>query len=247
MNENTPEQDNSSAPIFVLTCSVCNQDFRFQVQNPAPIHRLVPQERAGQRRIAEQGIEYYTETCHNWRAKIEQRCETAYTIKYNHNTDKVEEFYQSPTPELDNLWVGIGRDLIKNSLDLLDKRAEYMITTITALIVIDFGLLLGFQVPSGTWKLAPQFLLAVSMVFFFLSLSIKKYEIKPQSPENIQNSYKDIGDKKYLYHNIGYGIFIAALFAIALTYLWDPPFDTIQKVPPDPIKIQLSGSVAVTP
>jgi hypothetical protein len=42
-------------------------------------------------------------------------------------------------------------------------------------------------------------------------------------------------------------IFIAALFAMALTYLWDSPFNIIPEQEAHPTKILLNGSLIVSP
>jgi hypothetical protein len=137
--------------------------------------------------------------------------------------NKVTGFSRSSNPESDIFWVGIGRDLIKGTLDSLDKRAEYMITTITALMAVSFGILIGFQLPNLTFKIAPQFLLAISTLFFFLSLRVRRYVILPQSVDSIRDKYEQIENLKYKWQNLGYYFFIAALLAIAVTYIVETP------------------------
>ena len=154
-------------------------------------------------------------------------CKTVYQIIYNHDTKSIKEFYKSGNADQDTFWIDIGRELIKGNLDSLDKRAEYMITTITALIVIDFGILVGFQVPALTLKVAPQMLFAISIMFFIWCLRIKKYNLESESVEDVMKRYQDIGKHKYKWQNIGFYVFVAGLAAMAITYVLDNPLNYI--------------------
>ena len=139
----------------------------------------------------------------------------------------------------------MGRGLIKGTLETLDKRAEYMITTITALIAISFGILVGFQLSNLTVKVAPQILLAISSIFFFLSLRVKQYIISPQSVDSIKGNYEQIANHKYKWQNRGYYLFIAGLLAIEIIYLIDSPLNFLpEKI--DTSKVIVDGNLTLT-
>ena len=234
MSETKPEAEpHESIPnAWWIPCSVCTKSFVFDLKEHTEFYKAVPA-----------GVRHYVETCRNKNPNNENKpCETVYIIEYNHDDRKIKTFYKSPNPNHDLFWLEIGRDLVKGSIETLDKRAEYMITTITALIVIDFGILVAFQVQQYTWKIGPQVLLAVSAFWFFYSLHIKKYEVQLQSPDNIELVYQDIGSRKHKRQNIGFYIFIAALLFMAVTYVLEPP-----KQPEDPTRIILEGKLQISP
>jgi hypothetical protein len=94
-----------------------------------------------------------------------------------------------------------------------------MLTTIAALIAVDFGLLLALKNPPLTFKFLPQVFLAISAAFFGISYFPKKLDIVMESPTNILEKYNAWRDHKIYWHKLAYSIFIIGLFAIALTYV----------------------------
>ena len=81
----------------------------------------------------------------------------------------VKGIRMSPTPESDLFWTEMAWKRVDQTLDSLDKRAEYMLTTIGGLIAVNFGLLIAFDIPFFSANVAPQFLLAISAIFFSMS------------------------------------------------------------------------------
>ncbi len=121
-----------------------------------------------------------------------------------------------------------------------------MITTITGLLAITFGIIVGFDLPQLSVKVVPQFVLALSMIFFFLSLRIKKYELLLQSPNDIELKYNEIASHKYDWQTLGYIAFIIALILLTMTYVIDSPFNYLEEKPPDPTEILLNGNLTLS-
>jgi hypothetical protein len=229
-------QDPSDLTSWEIPCSVCGSRFIFKFEDPIIISRL----RGGPHNANSNRSSYFA-ICNNLK-RDNTLCNTVYTIQYDLVTNKVTGFTKSANPESDTFWIDIGRDLVKGTLETLDKRADYMITTITALIAISFGILVGFQLPNLTIKVAPQILLAISSIFFFLSLRVKQHIITPQSVDSIRAKYEEIGDRKYKWQNLGYCFFIAGLFAIGVTYVIESPFNYLSQTP-ETSKIIVEGNL----
>jgi hypothetical protein len=234
-----PLQDPEEPTRWAIPCSVCSNRFIFKFEDPVIISRL----RSSSRKAGNNSSSYFA-ICNNLK-RDNTLCNTVYTIQYDLINNKVTGFSKSANPESDTLWIDMGRGLIKETLETLDKRAEYMITTITALIAISFGILVGFQLPNLTFKIAPQILLAISSIFFFLSLRVKQYIISPQSVDSIKGKYEEIANHKYKWQNWGYYLFIAGLFAIAITYLIDSPLNYLpERI--DTSKVIVDGNLTLT-
>lgn len=250
-NYSDTRQDPNNKKLWWIKCSICGKDFPFKLQGSEDIFKMVPVEQQAEQ--ARQNTKSSTDTklltgikSHYARCENEKEdgspCKTVYTIDYNHDNDSILHAYKSGNSDYDTFWIDMGRDLIKGNLENLDKRAEYMITTITALIVIDFGILVGFQVPALTLKVAPQILFAISIMLFFWSLRIKKYTIFPDSIEDIRQEHKTIGNHKYKWQNAGYYWFVAGLIAMAITYLIDSPLNYLPETF-DTSKIIVDGNL----
>jgi hypothetical protein len=231
-------QDPDDPMRWAIPCSVCGNRFIFKFEDPVIISRL----RDRSQKVGNNSSSYFA-ICNNLKSD-NSLCNTVYTIQYDLINYKVTGFAKSANPESDTLWIEMGRNLIKGTLETLDKRAEYMITTITALIAISFGILVGFQLPNLTVKVAPQILLAISSIFFFLSLRVKQYVITPQSVDSIRSKYEEIANSKYKWQNLGYYLFIAGLFAIAVTYVIESPLNYIPHEP-ETSKIIVEGNLDV--
>jgi hypothetical protein len=73
-------------------------------------------------------------------------------------------------------------------------------------------------------------------------LHVKQYIISPQSVDSIRGKYEQIANDKYKWQNWGYYIFIAGLFAIALTYVIESPFNYLPQTP-ETSKIIVEGNL----
>jgi len=95
-------------------------------------------------------------TCPNRVPITNDDCKTVWRIQYDRTTpgqNQISHIRNSGTPEMDRLWVEFGMKKITDSLDSLDKRAEYMITTIGGLVAVTFGVIFAFNLPvKGTWR-----------------------------------------------------------------------------------------------
>lgn len=251
MVDNEFRRDPNKNDLWWITCSICDNEFPFELQDSVDIYKMLSADKQveqAQRRIKSStdiksltGIKSHYARCENEK-QDGSPCKTVYTIDYDHDNDEITRYYKSGNSDYDTFWIDIGRDLIKGNLENLDKRAEYMITTITALIVIDFGILVGFQVPALTLKVAPQILFAISIMLFFWSLRIKRYSILPDSIESITREYDTIGNHKYKWQNAGYYWFVAGLIAMAITYLIDSPLNYLPETF-DTSKIIVDGNL----
>jgi hypothetical protein len=118
-------------------------------------------------------------------------------------------------PEISRFWIEYGKGIVNNTLNQLDERAKNMITVCASLIVVNFGLLLAFEVNPLSINVTPQFFFALSAAFFVLSYFPRKKEFHLDSPTSIEDSYADWTKWKLKWHYIGFGFFIAGLFAVA--------------------------------
>ena len=124
---------------------------------------------------------------------------------------------ESLTPETDTFWTEFGQQTIKDVTSSLDERAKFMITTCASLIVVNFGLLLAFEVQSFSIRVAPQFFFAISAGLFAVSFFPVTRKINLQSPDSIENSY-DIWMKwKLNWNRAGFCMLIVGLLAMAVT------------------------------
>lgn len=121
--------------------------------------------------------------------------------------------------ETNKFWKSYGTEFVKGSIQSLDDRAKFMITTCASLITVNFGLLLAFPAQSTIIKVSPQFFLAISALFFALSLSPKLEKLNLASPGSIERVYNKSMKWRLKLHYIGFGFFVAGLFAVAITSL----------------------------
>ncbi len=129
----------------------------------------------------------------------------------------------SPTPEEDIFWMQFGKDSVKDTIEVLDERAKYMITTCASLIVIHFGLLLAFKVQGISFKVSPEFFLVVASALFAVSLYPIAGHIEMQSPDSVKSAYDTWIKWKLWGHRIGFGFFIAGLLAMTITIIIPQP------------------------
>jgi hypothetical protein len=121
--------------------------------------------------------------------------------------------------ETNKFWKSYGTEFVKGSIQSLDDRAKFMITTCASLITVNFGLMLAFSAQSTLIKVSPQFFLAISALFFALSLSPKLEKLNLASPGSIERVYNKGMKWRLKLHYVGFGFFIAGLFAVAITSL----------------------------
>jgi hypothetical protein len=87
-----------------------------------------------------------------------------------------------------------------------------MITTCATLIVINFGLLLAFQVQGIAIEIAPPLLFAISAAIFALSYFPAGPRINPFIPHTIKDAHDKIFGYKLKCHYVGLSFFIGGLF-----------------------------------
>jgi hypothetical protein len=121
--------------------------------------------------------------------------------------------------EINKFWMSYGAEFVKGSIQTLDERAKFMITTCASLIAVNFGLVLAFSAQSSLIKVSPQFFLAISALFFALSFSPKLEKLNLASPGSIERVYNISMEWRLKLHYVGFGFFIAGLFAAAITSL----------------------------
>jgi hypothetical protein len=125
--------------------------------------------------------------------------------------------------EINKFWKSYGTEFVKGSIQSLDDRAKFMITTCASLITVNFGLTLAFTAEfldqSILVKVSSQFFLAISALIFALSISPKLEKLNLASPASIERVYNKSMEWKLKLHYFGFGFFIAALFAIAIATL----------------------------
>jgi hypothetical protein len=121
--------------------------------------------------------------------------------------------------ETNKFWKSYGTEFVKGSIQSLDDRAKFMITTCASLVTVNFGLILAFSIQSTVINVSPQFFLAISALFFALSLSPKLEKLNFASPGSIERVYNKSMNWRLKLHYMGFGFFIAGLFAAAITSL----------------------------
>jgi hypothetical protein len=165
--------------------------------------------------------------------RIRWQEETNPETKTQYAQDVIKNIRMSPYPETDRFWMQMAWKRVEQTLDSLDKRAEFMLTTIAALIAVDYGLLLAFDIPVLSINIFPQFLLAISAIFFSVSHFPRLKVFYPESPENVKETYRDWLETKFMWHSWGYSFFVLGLFAIGISYMIQPlgnPPDNVQTI-----------------
>ena len=125
----------------------------------------------------------------------------------------------SQNPDVDDFWIGYGKKILEGSINSLDERAKFMVTTCAALIVVNFGLLVAFSAGSALIKVTPQFFFVVSAALFVLSYFPSKVRFNLASPKSVEDVYNISLKWRYGCHISGFVFFISGLLAIALTQL----------------------------
>lgn len=219
---------------WMITCSICHNKIGWRHPEPVSVVRLAPfdmrlkyaqREAAAAAAIA---IEELSITCPNKRPSGSELidCGTQWSITYDPamkgTQNEIVDIKISPTTDIDRFWTDYGKKTIGDNLDLLDKRSEYMITTIAALIATNFAVLVAFDVKfSGdfTLRIVPNIFLAFSAAFFAIAHFAIKEEIQIQSPNQVRSAHEKWVHHKHLWQKLGYGFFVVGLFFIGMTYL----------------------------
>jgi len=124
----------------------------------------------------------------------------------------------SSNPEEDKFWISIGQSLVSHTIDVLDTRAQFMITTSASLLVVDFAALL-ITSKIALLKVSPQFLFAVSALSFMYSLFPKQFAVNPWTPDETKLTYGKIIHRKHRAHVLGFCLFFIGLVLVAITSL----------------------------
>lgn len=220
-------QYESDTHLWLIKCTICNNKFSWQVPKPVvvvsiaapPAAPVVPQ------------TQIFSTICPNKKSVSNglEDCKTHWRIAVDplHELDSngIIGIQISPEPGTDSFWTEFARKKVSDSLDLLDRRSEYMITTIAALVAVNFGVLLAFDVKftafqlEFTIKIVPQVLLAISAGFFAISHFALKKIFYVESPDSVRQTYEQWLKHKYFWQKFGYGFFVAGLFFIGISYL----------------------------
>jgi len=143
------------------------------------------------------------------------------TDRKNSVNGSEEEGELSPEEEgeLESFWKAYYKTAINDSLSKLDERARYLITTCASLIVIHFGLIIGFKIENISIKIAPEFFFVIAAAAFAFSLFPLSRSIFYQSPASIQEAFTSSLRWRTRGQYVGFGFFIAGLLAMAITAL----------------------------
>ena len=129
------------------------------------------------------------------------------------NTARVEV---STTPEEDGFWLTFGQSLISSTIDVLDGRVQFMITTSASLLTVDFAISL-ITSKVTTLTVSPQFFFAFSALCFMLSLFPKRYKVDPWQPDSTRSIHYKMLNIKSGYHTIGFILFFVGLVLVGLS------------------------------
>lgn len=125
-----------------------------------------------------------------------------------------------PPARSDNqFWKDYLNETINKTVEGLDDRAKYMITTCAGLIVVNFGLLLVIDVQKTIVSVTPQFFFAVSTVLFVISYFPIGKKLQRDQPDKIREAYEYWVNWKLRWQYAGFALFLAGLFAIAFVSL----------------------------
>lgn len=133
------------------------------------------------------------------------------------------EVQVSQTPDLNKFWIDYGKKSITDTICDMDERAKFMITTCASLIVIDFGLLLAFNLHTYSVNVTPQFFFAISAGCFVMSLFPRSRSFDFQIISQIKGAYNSWLKWKLRWHYIAFGFFIAGLLTISVTSILGNP------------------------
>ena len=118
--------------------------------------------------------------------------------------------------EEDEFWISYGQSLVSQTIDTLDDRAKFMITTSASLLVADFAVLLIMS-RFALIFVSPQFFFAFSALFFIFSLFPRQFLVNPWTPDDTKNTYRSLASTKFQFHKIGFLFFFVALLLVALS------------------------------
>jgi hypothetical protein len=122
----------------------------------------------------------------------------------------------SSSPEEDEFWIAFGKSLVSKTINILDDRAKFMITTAASLLSVDFAVLV-FTSKIAIMTVSPQFFFAISALLFILSLFPRKYGINPWTPDETKHTYDSMIKHKYYFHIAGFAFFFVALISVAFS------------------------------
>ncbi|HEU5120435.1 MAG TPA: hypothetical protein VFT71_05565, partial [Candidatus Nitrosocosmicus sp.] len=130
---------NPATRILTITCQLCNNRILWNPVDPATVILSITAS------VGDGGsaIKYHSIICpflHN-----NSPCQTVYEIKYNHSTDNVLDVNITPQGWYERMLMDMAKRWQENTIPTLDKRAEYMITTIVGLIAVNFGIIYVFN------------------------------------------------------------------------------------------------------
>ena len=220
--------------IYEIKCTVCKKPFSWEPPNPVEISSIM----AKLNRAALPPPVTFSKTCPN---RIDPPgvspydCLTQWSIEYDLNNNQITRVRSSSSPTTDKIWIEFAIKRAVEGLDRLDKRAEFFLTTIATLIAIKFGLFVAFTTSLTTTNplnpnIYPQFILAISAIFFALSYFPYKKLVYLESPKNIEDAYTAWHGWKVRWQIVGFIFFIIGLFAIAYSFIELSPVQEIQNV-----------------
>lgn len=128
----------------------------------------------------------------------------------------------SSTPEEDEFWLTFGQSLISGTINVLDSRAQFMITTSASLLTVDFAILL-IASKVTTLTVSPQFFFAFSVLCFTLSFFPKQYKVNPWQPDLTKSIYYKMLNTKRKCHIIGFIFFFFGLILVSLSPFFVAP------------------------
>src|SRR5688572_23410248 len=120
---------------------------------------------------------------------------------YPKNTNNTIRKGTAPIDEhIKTFWLDYGLRTITDSLQTLDERAKYLITTCASLVVIHFGILIGFGISDISFKITPEAFFIIAISLFSISYFPKKKEIPYYDPILIEQLYREWLNHKYKWH-----------------------------------------------
>lgn len=119
--------------------------------------------------------------------------------------------------EIKKFWLEYNQKTITDSLGTLDERAKFLITTCASLIVIHFGIVIGFGISEISFKITPEAFFIIAASFFSISYFPIKKKIEYQNTEFIEQAYSEWLYYKYKWHKLGFIFFIFGLISLTIT------------------------------
>lgn len=113
-------------------------------------------------------------------------------------------------PEEDELWIGIGKSIVQGSLDKIDDRSKFMVTTVSALITANVGIF-TFTSKFGVASAVPQLVLVSSAIAFAVALFPRLESLNPWTPSDTQRQFNHVLTFKYRCHTFGFVLLLLGL------------------------------------